>query len=375
VHDPDQDGRYRGLAMVDTIRGASFQTRQLLLALDAGEPWRIARALAAEAAFVATEGKRQERRARALITRARALSERVGDARLRGLLAFCEGLTRFLVGDFKESRGRVDEAEALFRDAGLGVSWEAASARLFSVWSLFYLGEIAELSRRIPALVREAQSRGDRYAVTSFTVGLANVSRLAAGEPAVALRAVDDAMAAWPSRSFHFQHYWAVLSRGLIALYEAKPEAALAALEAAWPELERTMLLRIQNVRIEAWSLRGRLGLAAGREAEVRRAIRALARERVGWAMAQRKVLEAAVTPARALELLSEAIALFDQHGMRLFAAAARLRLGALQGSDLGQANARVARAWFETQDVKEPEAFARMLVPELPRRLLSSSS
>jgi tRNA A-37 threonylcarbamoyl transferase component Bud32/tetratricopeptide (TPR) repeat protein len=355
-----------GLAMVDTIRGASFQTRQLLLALDAGEPWRISRALAAEAAFVATEGKRSEKRARALITRAHGICERVGDARLRGLLAFCDGLTRFLVGDFKEARARVAEAEVTLREAGLGVSWEAASARLFSVWSLFYLGEISELSRRIPALVREAQVRGDRYAFTSFTVGLANVSLLAADQPAEARRAVQAAMKGWATKSFHFQHYWAVLSEGLIGLYEHRPQGPLDALLAAWPQLERTMLLRIQNVRVEAWSLLGRLAVAAGRPELAREALAKLSKERVGWAHAQALVLEALLFPERAVECLSNAIPRFDQHGMRLFAAAARLRLGALQSAQVGAANVRAARAWFETQDVKAPDAFARMLVPEL---------
>lgn len=364
-----------GLGMIDTIRGASFQTRQLLLALDAGEPWRIARALAAEAAFVATEGKGTEKKARALIMRSRAICERVGDARLRGLLAFCEGLTRFLVGDFRETKARVAEAETSFREAGLEVSWEAASSRLFSIWSLFYLGEISELSRRIPVLVREAQSRGDRYAVTSLTVGLANVSLLAAGEPDRARAAVSAAMAGWPSKSFHFQHYWAVLSEGLIGLYEGKPGPALDKLLSVWRDLDRTMLMRIQNVRIEALSLKGRLALAAGRQDLAREALRQLSKERVGWARAQTKVLEALLEPSRAMTCLSEAIPLFDQHGMRLFAAAARLRLGTLQPPELGAANVRAARAWFETQDVKEPEAFARMLVPALPGQKLIAAS
>ncbi|MDX2008936.1 MAG: protein kinase [Myxococcaceae bacterium] len=353
-----------GLGMVDTIRGASFQTRQLLLALDAGEPWRVARALSAEAAFVATEGVSAEKRARALLTSARALCERVGDARLKGLLAFCEGLTRFLVGDFREARAKVNEAESAFRDAGLDVSWEAASSRLFSIWSLFYLGEVAELSRRITGFVRDAEGRGDRYALTSLTVGLANVSKLAAGTPAAARAAVEAAMVGWPTTSFHFQHYWAVLSEGLIGLYEGRPAPALERLLGVWPEMERAMLLRIQNVRVEAWSLRGRLAIAAGKSDEARRAVKALRRERVGWAWAQAVALEALLEPARRAELLARAIAGFDQHGLKLFAASARLRLGEASNDDLGRANVRAALAWFETQDVVDPQAFARMLVP-----------
>ncbi|MBV8318914.1 MAG: hypothetical protein JOZ53_28590, partial [Planctomycetaceae bacterium] len=46
-----------GMSLVNTIRGADYQTRSLLLALRAGEPFRIALALGWEAVLSATQGR------------------------------------------------------------------------------------------------------------------------------------------------------------------------------------------------------------------------------------------------------------------------------------------------------------------------------
>ncbi len=48
-----------GLTMIDTIHAADYQARNLLLALRAGEPYRIARALAWQACHIATGGFRR----------------------------------------------------------------------------------------------------------------------------------------------------------------------------------------------------------------------------------------------------------------------------------------------------------------------------
>src|SRR5262249_28243220 len=63
-----------GLAMVDPIRGADFQARNVLLALRAGEPGRIALALANQAMMCAFFGGAGRRYIRKLLRKARALS-------------------------------------------------------------------------------------------------------------------------------------------------------------------------------------------------------------------------------------------------------------------------------------------------------------
>lgn len=357
-----------GLAMVDTIRGASFQSRQLLLALDAGEPYRLARALASEAAFVAINGPRAERRAAQLIAEARALAQRVGDGSLLGLVDFCAGLTRFLVGKWREAAQLTAQAERQFTEQGFSVSWEAANSRLFSVWSLFYLGDVAGLSVRIPALTREAEQRGDRYAVTSLQCGLASVSLLAVDQPEKARAAVRSAMAQWPATEFHFQHYWALLSEGMIDLYEGRPQDSIDRLEKSWRLFRGSLLLSIQNVRVEADYLRARLEIAAGRLDEAVGIALGLEGENVAWARGFALVIRGlAAEPARAVELLRQALDLFDAEEMHLFAAATRLRLGEVQGGDVGAANVRAGLVWMQAQGVKDPRRFANVVVPAPP--------
>ncbi len=358
-----------GLAMVDTIRGASFQTRQLLLALDAGEPFRVSRALAAEAAFVATGGVADEARARALIERARALALNAPVSvsnDLIGLIDFCHGLTRFLVGDWSQARTFSAQAERRFSELGAPVSWEAASARLFSVWSLFYLGDIEELSARLPALLEEAEARGDLYAITSLRCGLANVALLAAGDPLAARAAVREVMARWSSTSFHFQHYWALLSEGLIDLYEGKAADGWARTEAAWPQLTKSQLLRIQNVRIEASFLRARLALATGRHSAAAAIARALEREGVAWATGFAELIHAALSPAKASVHLANALTAFESQQMALFAAAARLRLASTQPHSLRDENERASLGWLRGQRIADPVRLAAILVPDV---------
>ncbi|MHB8876132.1 MAG: ATP-binding protein, partial [Myxococcaceae bacterium] len=366
-----------GLSMVDTIRGASFQTRHLLLALEAGEPYRVARAIAAEAAFVATGGRKARPRALKLMKIASELATRVGDPRALGLVSFCAGLTEFLVGNWRAAQNHAEAAEQIFFEAGSGLTWEAANTRLFSVWSLFYLGEVGELARRTPLLLDEARERGDLYAVTSLRSGLANVGLLAADAPVRARAEVNDAMTQWSHQGFHFQHYWGLLSHGMIDLYSGEGASTWKRVNETWPALAGSLLLRIQAVRIEATYLRGRSALAASKGSPDEKALlafalrdaKALSGEGLPHAGAFAALLRGGVCASSsdapgALLAYTFAADTFERAQMALFAAAARRQAGRLRGGEEGSAEVNASEAAMAAQRIVRPDRMVAMLAP-----------
>ena len=68
---------------------------------------------------------------------------------------------------------------ALFRERCVNVAWEIASAQRFAFVGLYYLGEIAELGRRMPHAIADARARGDHFAESCVRSGSSVVVWLA----------------------------------------------------------------------------------------------------------------------------------------------------------------------------------------------------
>jgi len=364
--------------MVDIIRGSAFQAKHLLLALKAGEPTRVARALAAQAPFVATAGgPRARRAAHKLVKQAQELADRLEQPQITALAGWVAAVVDFLAGRWRSCRKLADEAAALFRDRCTGVAWELSNCQLFSLWSLFYLGEFGELSRRVEALRREALSRGDLYAATSFRTGLTNVALLVADDVDGARREAADVLAQWSHEGFHFQHYWNLLAQGVTDLYAGDGAAAHARIEALWPALQRSLLLRIQNVFVESTHLRARAALAAldgssadaSRLALVTRSARKLSRVPLGWSRGLATLLDAGLCAARqdragAAARFEAAAAQLDRLDMALFAAAAQRRAGELRPRSNGVAKVAAADARMAAQGIVNPARMTALLTP-----------
>jgi eukaryotic-like serine/threonine-protein kinase len=366
-----------GLGMVDTIRAADFQTRHLLLALRAGELYRVARALNLEAGFTATAGRASMKRAAQLAGVAESLSKKSGHPHAIGLYSYTSGLVAFLVGQWQRAAELLSEAEEILRYRCTGVTWEIASTQTFLLSSLIYLGEMREISLRVPVLLSAAEKRNNLYELTDLRTRV-NLLWLLNDDPDEARRQVIEAMQKWTQKGFHRQHYNALLALAQIELYTEESLVAWKHIAGQWTALSSSMMLRVQIIRIEALHLKARCALAAaasgGVEAQqlievAERLARQISKEDMKWADPLAALLKAGVASLRkdnqlAISLLSTASAGFDDAHMKLYAAVARRRLGEITGGAEGQLLMDEADAWMREQKIKVPAKITRMLAP-----------
>jgi serine/threonine protein kinase len=371
-----------GLSMVDPLRGAYFQTRYLLLALRAGEPQHLVQALAMEGAHASIGGRFSRRRTNELLGAAETLARQFAQPYPAAMVALAKGIADALEGRWEGAWSLCDQAEAIFRAHCTGVMWELSTAHRFALWSLMFLGEVAEMGRRLPALIKEASERDDLYAVTNLSLVIRTFVRLAADEPERARREVAEVMDEWSQQSFHVQHMNRLFDEVQIDLYQGKRCAAWERVTEHWPALARSCLLRVQQVRIFLLHLRARAALdAAGAAAEPRPLLRAaerdarlLRRERIAWAEALAQLVCAGVAMGRhdaggARQLLEDAAGRFDAAGLRLHAAAARRRLAELVPGDQGRRLVEQADVWMISQNVRRPDRMTALLAPGFPDR------
>lgn len=364
-----------GLGMVDLIRGADFQSRHLLLSLRTGEIYRVARAMCFEVAQIASRGGPTRERVNQLMERTEALAKRAAHPHATGLALWARGMSAYLVGQWKESVELCERAVEVLRDQCTGVTWELTIANRFMLSSLMFLGEMVEVSRRVPQLLSAALEQGNLFAATDLRTRM-NPIWLAADDPDRARDEVIAALTTWPRRGFHLQHYSSLVALAQIELYTGDYEVAWKHIEGQVKALEKSMLLRIQGLRIEAMYLRARLALASatGSERERRLQIaeslaKSIASEDMPWSNPLGNLIDAGLArrcgdDSQAAALVAQAIEGFEAADMKLYAATARRRLGEILGGDNGGELITKADDWMTKQQIKNPAAVANLMVP-----------
>lgn len=366
-----------GLAMVDVICASAFQSRCARHALDAGEPMRITRALSVESIFTAAEGTRTETLARTLLAAAEQVGSRLEAPYAAAMVKLGHSGVAMLTGNYRTACDRSVEAETIFRAHCTGVGWELDTALTYRLWSLIWRGEVNEIRRLGPALVEDAQQRGDLFALTNLRTYTIPHLLLWDGQPEEAVRTADEALQRWSRKGFFAQHLLGMVSRAEALLYKGDGAGARRFLAEQEAPYRKSRLNRIQYGYIQFLYSRARAALLAAsqqrwdpkllRSAE--KDARLLSRENRRDALGMASVIRAGLAHARGIEdqtvkHLSDAIGLFEAMEMELHAAAASRALGRIHGGDDGRERSHNAELAFQARSVANPAQLAAALVP-----------
>ncbi len=366
------------LGVVDVVRSADVQTRHLLLALQAGEPFRVARGLAVEAAAGAVAGEAAGARARALLARAYAIGERLTDPTATGIAQAMDALAQWSAGRWRTGLGLAERALRVLRERCTSVSWELAQTWIVAFDTLAYLGRLSDLRARLPGVLADARDRNDLYLATLLEVRFAGLTALAdndAAASASALGAVDR----WTHPAFDSVRLVHLHERAAAMVYRGDPAGALACWAAHAGAVRRSLLTRVQIFRgVGACSRAGAHLAVAAQLPATRRAPHLAAaareawrleREGAGWTSACARLLRAGGAAAggrvvEAVATLERAEAALEAQDMALYAAAAQMHRGRIVGGDAGRALVQSARRRFEAEGVRDTERMAALLAP-----------
>jgi len=316
---------------------------------------------------------------KSLLQQSKTLAKSAGNPHAIAVSILADGINATTAGEWKKALALSEQAVRIVRDQCIGLTWELTLAQNLVIWALMYLGELGEVSRRVPALLADARSRGNLYLATELCTR-SNYAWLAVDDPDEGERETIASIARWSQKGFHRQHFSAILARVQTALYRGDPEAGWQLLDEHESMFRRSFLARAQLIRIEWLYLRSRCGLAlAARNSGSRRFLsvaragaRRIARERMPWSDPIGLLLQAAIaylessTPL-ALRYLHDSADRFERADMKLYVAVARRRIGALQNDEHGRALQRQADAWMAAQNIKNPICMTRMLAPGFP--------
>jgi eukaryotic-like serine/threonine-protein kinase len=367
-----------GLGLVDNVRGADYQARHLLYALQTGEPKRIARGLSTEVVYATST--QNPKRAATLLAQLDALVATIDDPHTQALAQMAHGISAFLDGRWRTAIERLGAADGILRERCTGVIWELDTVEILSLSTLFWLGRLREMCDRQPILLRMARERGDLFAKTNLRTAMSLVA-FCRDEPQRARLESMQAIEKWSQAGFHTQHYYDLITQVHASIYGGDGESALRILEERWPKLEASMQMRVQMVRGNCLEIRARCLLAsaaanpperAERLAEVDRVVALIGKERKRWLDPSALTFRAAATALRgdeqrAAALLEQAATGYDAADMRLHSVVARRQRGRIIGGDEGKALINKGNEWLISEGVKSPVRFCAMLAPGFP--------
>ena len=367
----------RGLVISDLLAGGYFQAEHLLLALESGDPSRVALALSEEAKSASYFGERGVVRARALLSEVEALAERIGTKQARANAMTTEALVLLMGGQWANSLKLNREAEALLRDEWAGGHQEIFDVLARQAAALSVMGDMRGVDALCTRTAAEAGRRSNVYhevQAQAFLV-LPALARDDVEQAREILGAMTPLAAARELQAAAIQ---LLNVRTALDIYTGNEAEVWTTRNAEVAAMRSNPLMRASIARSEVWAWHGRLALAAAERKPDRSSTmircakqqaRALAKDAFPPSAPFASLLRAGIhnlqgnTQHTEAEL-REAAERFDTLDMRLYAGATRRRLGHLLGGERGALMCKRADAVLQDIGVKNLDAFTRIWVP-----------
>jgi tetratricopeptide (TPR) repeat protein len=288
-----------------------------------------------------------------------------------------EGHLSLHAGQFARAEAILARVLPQFR-ALPGTYFEQAFCHCFRLICLRNRGQLGALQAGFFDWVRDAERRGDRFSEASLRFNLNNVW-LARDEPEQAIADLERVTWIDAQGGYHVQHWYEQHARAEVALYTGRAAEGLSRFRDVLSQLSRSFILRMRLHRNVARWLRARLLLASlgevpagarrGALREVTRLAESLRGEREPFTRCWAHLLDAAVARqrgqlARARSALSDATSAAESADLPHCAASARLRLAQLSEDTASTPELVSARAWFEAQQIRNPQRMLEVWAP-----------
>ncbi len=363
-----------GLAGIDLVRSAHYHSVAFSLALQAGEPARIARGLALHAVMKALEHSDSIPIGAEHADNAYALAERIQDSLSMGWAAAAQTIVTFGKFDLPRTIELADEASALLRERSESTFREHGSIEVwFALNALFLSGRLDELAKRAPACAREAEARGDRYTLSTVRAYALTLHWAVQDRPEQGRKEADAAVASWPKDSFYHQHWARLKSVCFLDLYEGEGLRCMERVQKYRPRMKKAMHLRIRVPRTEFNYLEARGALEDWLKTGERKTHRKLIHSKISeleaerWPLAEvyALLLKAGLAAMEDLKRGADAFELAaktcEKHGLPLHQFASEQRRALCANDAEG---ARAAQERLASLGVKAPARFIDMLAP-----------
>jgi tRNA A-37 threonylcarbamoyl transferase component Bud32 len=370
-----------GIGLVDLIGGGALGTRALRLALDAGEPRRLTRALATFTSQLASDGgSRAFTLCRGLITTLEELAAGSSDPRMTGYVEMAKGFVALNQGLYGAQYGHFHSAEQCFAKVA-GTAWNVATCRTCLLYTTGNVGRVREHMDESRRTMREAQDRGNLFLETNTGTFALPLTLLFEDRAKEAIDLTRQSLSRWQVRGINLQDAMAGWAISWAQLYSGNAEAAWRESRTAWKVLCSGHLNRMNNLRVFYTEFRGRAALAMaalersrGRKADsflrsAAQARAALAAERFHYARAFADGLSAGIAYLQgdldtAVTRLRSAAAGLDREGVTTVALCLRFQLGELTGGDEGAGLRQAVSTWAASQGILNLPALVRMHSP-----------